>query len=86
MNAYRDFNNQTNTFSPISINDYLERISYDPNRNITGCTRNGTGSRLAMDMFTYRYYRNTNQLAHVGDAVNSGNTDDIDNQKQNNWL
>jgi YD repeat-containing protein len=89
MNAYRGFDNQTNTFSPIAIDDYKERITYDPNGNIMGYTRNGTtqtGKQMAMDNMSYNYTAGTNKLTHVNDAVSSGNyPEDIDDQAAGNY-
>jgi RHS repeat-associated protein len=66
MNAYKNNpgNTQPNTFSPVVMPDYKERISYDPNGNILSYHRNGTSAPpvqgtgtggTAMDQLTYKY-------------------------------
>jgi RHS repeat-associated protein len=75
----------------VPLDDYKERISYDPNGNITGYLRNGTtsGSRmLAMDNLSYNYYPLTNQLSSVTEAVTAtaNYTEDIDPQGTNNYI
>ncbi len=66
MNAYKNnpANTQPNTFSPELMDDYRERISYDPNGNILTYDRNGTtappkaGTGTGgkdMDVLTYKY-------------------------------
>jgi len=78
-------------FSPVvsltPIDDYKERVSYDPNGNITKYLRNGVSSvNLAMDSLTYNYSANTNQLDHVDDSVSNTNyTEDIDDQSTANY-
>ncbi|MEO9023275.1 MAG: RHS repeat-associated core domain-containing protein [Ginsengibacter sp.] len=69
MDAYNGLNNTTNVFTPVSINDYKERISYDANGNIKSYLRNGNAARLSMDNLTYTYKPNTNQLDKVTDAA-----------------
>ncbi|MEO9023281.1 MAG: hypothetical protein ABI237_18550 [Ginsengibacter sp.] len=54
MDAYNGLNNATNVFTPVSINDYKERISYDANGNIQSYLRNGNAERLSMDNLTYQ--------------------------------
>jgi RHS repeat-associated protein len=81
MDAYRGQNAAANTWStPVNNLDYQERISYDPNGNITNYQRNGR-TTTAMDNLSYSYTTNTNKLRRVTDAVPSGNyTEDLDNQ------
>jgi len=60
-----------------------ERTSYDENGNILTYVRHGntTVGPLAMDSLNYHYYKHTNQLAQVNDAVPAGNyLNDIDNE------
>lgn len=57
------------TFIPVSVNDYQEQISYDPNGNILTYVRNGDAARTAMDSLTYFYKLNTNHLHNVTDAA-----------------
>jgi RHS repeat-associated protein len=89
MNAYKNFNNQNNTFSPIAVDDYKERVTYDPMGNILSYNRNGTTASarpLAMDSLSYNYINNTNKLSHVTDGVSAINyTEDIDNQGAGNY-
>jgi RHS repeat-associated protein len=89
MDAYGGLNTATNTFSPIQLDDYKERITYDPNGNILTYLRHGNpggGQPVAMDSLTYSYYPNTNQLQHIGDnPAYSGNyATDIDDQSNPN--
>ena len=44
MNAYKNnpANTQPNTFMPEIMDDYRERVTYDPNGNILTYHRNGT--------------------------------------------
>jgi hypothetical protein len=89
LNANRGLNNATNTWAPVAIQDYSERISYDPNGNIGTYLRNGStagGKPLAMDNLTYTYKPGTNQLSHVADAVPAANYSiDIDGQNTLNY-
>ncbi|BAV06167.1 YD repeat-containing protein [Filimonas lacunae] len=85
MDAYNGINTTTGTFTPIKLNDYKERISYDPNGNIQSYLRNGVttnGIYPAMDSLTYDYYANNNRLKHIGDNTTYTNnySTDIDNQ------
>jgi len=68
MDAYNGLNNATNVFTPVTINDYKERISYDANGNIKTYLRNGNAARLSMDDLTYTYKPNTDQLDKVVDT------------------
>jgi RHS repeat-associated protein len=78
-----------NHWTPISLDDYKETLTYDPNGNILTNKRNGTTANsnpLAMDDLTYHYQANTNKLTYVSDAVSAGNyTNDIDNQSSGNY-
>jgi hypothetical protein len=88
MDAFSGLNVNTNSFKPVQVDDYKERVSYDPNGNILKYLRNGTtaGSRpLGMDDLTYNYYASTNKLSGLNDAVPSSNyTEDIDDQGTGN--
>ncbi len=66
MNAYKNdpANTVAETFSPLVMKDYKERISYDPNGNILSYLRNGTSATapagqgswgINMDQLTYKY-------------------------------
>src|SRR5690606_13727569 len=95
MDAYTGLNSSTNAWTPVSTDDYKERISYDGNGNILAYLRNGTtlNSRpQTMDELTYGYNLDgngrllNNRLRHVKDAVSSGNyTTDIDDQGDDNY-
>ncbi|MCC6288562.1 MAG: hypothetical protein IT249_11825 [Chitinophagaceae bacterium] len=69
MDVYNGLNVNNGTFTPISVNDYKERVSYDPNGNILTYTRNGDAARLSMDDLSYSYTANTNRLHKVIDAA-----------------
>lgn len=91
MDAFDGLNLTAQTFTPVHLNDYLERVSYDPNGNITKYLRNGTtsgGRQLAMDDLTYNYDPNNNQLTSVTDAVTAtaNYSEDIDGQGTNNYI
>jgi len=85
--TYNGLNPTTGVFTPVQINDYKERLSYDPNGNIMSYLRNGaSATNLAMDDLHYQYNATTNQLNHVADNVSSANyTEDIDNQNTDNY-
>jgi RHS repeat-associated protein len=89
MFAFKGVNTATNTFTPIAINDYKEKITYDANGNILTYKRNGVTGVVAggpgglnMDDLAYDYIPNSNKLKRVTDnPANSGNyPDDIDDQ------
>jgi RHS repeat-associated protein len=94
MQAYKGLNEASNTWAPISINDYSEATTYDPNGNILSYNRNGAPSANMpekMDEMSYDYIPGKNQLLHVGDNpaydgnYNAGNgTVDINNQTNAN--
>ena len=87
MDAYSGLNS-SNAFTPVLLDDYKERISYDANGNILTYTRNGNkaGAQKAMDDLTYQYKNNSNQLKRVRDAVPATNyPEDIDDQPANNY-
>src|SRR3954464_13127076 len=72
MNAYEGLDNATNSFTPIALEDYKERITYDANGNIKTYLRNGsTAQGLSMDDLSYSYNLDANgklvnnRLRHV---------------------
>jgi RHS repeat-associated protein len=69
MNAYSGINNATNSFNPVVMEAYKERVSYDANGNIKTYLRNGDVARLSMDNMTYDYKAGNNQLDKVVDAA-----------------
>jgi len=89
MDAWGGLNNNTNQFTPVSLNGaYQERITYDPNGNILTYKRNGdkAGAQQKMDELTYNYKNNNNQLKRVRDAAPAANySEDIDDQPANNY-
>jgi len=89
MDAWGGLNNNTNQFTPVSLNGaYQERITYDPNGNIRTYKRNGdkAGAQQRMDELTYDYKNNNNQLKRVRDAAPAANySEDIDDQPANNY-
>ena len=86
MDMFNGLNVSTGAFTPVSITDYQERISYDPNGNILTYQRNGHSAKPAMDSMTYSYASGKNQVTHVDDVVAEDNyTKDIDDQNSNNY-
>ena len=71
MDAYEGLNNSTNSFTPITLNDYKERISYDANGNILSYQRNGTGANVNLNNYSYTYINGTNRLSGITNSVNS---------------
>lgn len=67
--VYNGLNVSSGTFTPVSVNDYKERVSYDPNGNILTYDRHGDAARLSMDSLKYFYTANTNRLHKVTDAA-----------------
>jgi RHS repeat-associated protein len=74
MDAYNGLTPTAGTFVPVSISDYQERVSYDPNGNILSYQRNGDAARPSMDNLSYYYKSNTNQLHKVTDAAADATT------------
>jgi RHS repeat-associated protein len=69
MDVFNGLNPVAGTFTPVSVSDYQERVSYDPNGNILTYLRNGDAARLSMDNLSYSYNTGTNQLQKVTDAA-----------------
>jgi RHS repeat-associated protein len=80
MDAFKGWSPVNNTFTPVQIPDYQERVSYDPNGNIGTYVRHGYGSNIPMDSLTYNYYSSTNQLAQIVDGAASTYTTDLKTQ------
>lgn len=86
MQVFKGLTVSTNSWSPVSIDDYKEAVSYDPNGNILYYNRKGApeiGKPLEMDSLNYVYYANTNQLRQVKDNTGTTNnyaTEDINHQ------
>jgi RHS repeat-associated protein len=77
MDAYNGLNVSTGTFTPgTPLDDYKERIGYDPNGNILSYQRNGDAARPVMDILTYNYTPGTNRLHKVTDLATDAPTAD----------
>ncbi len=76
MDAYNGLNVNNGTFTPISVSDYRERVSYDPNGNILTYDRHGNAARLSMDSLKYFYTANTNRLHKVTDDATDASPGD----------
>lgn len=90
MQAQKGLNAATNTWTPVALPDFQEKISYDENGNILSYKRNGNntfaGKPLAMDSLTYGYQSGTNKLDFIADGIAAANYDnDIDNQSAGNY-
>ncbi len=82
MNAYKGFNNSTNSITLAVTGDYKERVSYDANGNILNYLRNSNAARPgAMDNMAYSYKPGTNQLDKVVDNAADVATNEYDNYK-----
>ncbi len=89
MQAYKGLNESTNVWTPISIQDYAEGTTYDPDGNILTYSRNGApevGMPQKMDDLSYEYYAGNNRLKRVGDnsSLTGNYTEDIDDQADPN--
>lgn len=88
MQAYKGLNDAANTWTPIAIEDYKERVAYDPDGNIRSYVRYGspsiTGKQQLMDSLNYEYWDagKNNFLRRVTDDVsfNGYYNGDIDHQ------
>ncbi|MFY0254662.1 hypothetical protein ACDQ55_11985 [Chitinophaga sp. 30R24] len=90
MNAHRGLDQTTNTWTPISVDDFKEDITYDPNGNILTYNRHGNNTwahkSQLMDQLTYHYQAGTNKLSWIHDEVGAGEYDnDIDPQTSGNY-
>lgn len=91
MNTAHNLNAATNTWAPINVSDFGERISYDPNGNILTYDRHGNstwaGKSMSMDSMRYHYEPGKNQLLSISDDVSPTAYDnDIDGQVSNNYV
>jgi hypothetical protein len=90
MDALHNLDATSNAWTPSSLNDFKERVSYDANGNILSYLRNGsetfTGKSNDMDNLTYTYLPGKNQLDHINDLVDKDLYDnDIDAQNAGNY-
>lgn len=74
MNAYEWLNNSTNSFSAITLDDYMERLTYDANGNILSYIRNGFGSGIAMNDYGYTYEAGSNRLSELYNSAGGGHS------------
>lgn len=86
----RGLNSTNNTWTPVVLQDFKEKISYDEDGNILTYARNGNNTfaakPLSMDQLTYNYQTGNNRLSFVSDTVRASNYDnDIDNQAAGNY-
>lgn len=90
MDAAHNLNTTTNNWEPISLDDYRERVSYDPNGNILTYNRNGdpstSGFNAGMDSLTYNYIAGTNKLDAITDYADDGQySNDLKTQDAGNY-
>ncbi|HEY9261442.1 hypothetical protein, partial [Chitinophaga sp.] len=90
-NAAHNLNTTTNTWMPVKVSDFGEKISYDPNGNILTYDRHGNatwaGKSLSMDSMQYHYEAGKNRLLSINDDVSPTAYDnDIDAQLANNYV
>jgi len=74
MNAYEWLNNSTNSFSAITLDDYMERLTYDANGNILSYIRNGFGAGIAMNDYSYTYEAGSNRLWELYNSAGGGHS------------
>jgi LysM repeat protein len=74
MNAYDGLNNSTNSFSAITLDDYMERLTYDANGNILSYIRNGFGAGIAMNDYSYTYEAGSNRLWELYNSAGGGHS------------
>jgi YD repeat-containing protein len=71
VNTYKGLNPATNNWNVVSIDDYREELSYDPNGNIQTYKRNGSGNNLNLNNYSYTYQANTNRLISLKNSVDN---------------
>lgn len=89
MQTFKGLDSISNVWTPVAIDDYKERVTYDPDGNIKEYIRYGSpsiaGKQKLMDSLAYGYYNaDKNFLKRVNDntAFSGYYTGDIDNQTQ----
>ncbi|SFW87305.1 hypothetical protein [Chitinophaga sancti] len=90
MQVSKGLNTTTNSWTPVALDDFKEKVTYDANSNILKYLRNGNhslaGTQLSMDSLTYHYKTGTNKLDFINDSVPAGNyAEDIDAQSAGNY-
>ena len=70
MFTYNGLNPATNNWNVSAIDDYREQLSYDANGNIKTYLRNGSGSSLNLNNYSYSYIAGTNKLQSITNSVN----------------
>jgi len=58
MDAFTGLNTATNLWTPLSTQDYQERVGYDPNGNIISYKRNGAQAAGGLPMDSLHYFYN----------------------------
>ncbi len=71
MNAFKGLNTQTNSWTPIALDDYQEALSYDANGNILTYKRNGSGGNVNLNNYSYTYQNGSNRLIALKNAVDN---------------
>ncbi|MDB4920745.1 MAG: cell well associated RhsD protein [Mucilaginibacter sp.] len=89
--AFSGLNPTTNVWTPVSLNDYKENVSYDGNGNIKTYVRNGnylaTNTTAVMDNLTYNYSKDingvleNNRLTYPSELSKNGNSEIIIQKK-----
>jgi RHS repeat-associated protein len=90
MDAQHGLDAATNTWTPVTVPDFGERVTYDPNGNILKYKRNGNstwaGKSEFMDSLNYYYEPGRNRLNFITDSVDLAEYDvDIDGQLKDNY-
>ncbi len=89
MDAYKGIDTAAGTFTPSLLDDYKERITYDPNGNILSYLRHGysdASHQTPMDSLVYHYVSGRNQLNYFDDGVTVNSyTTDVKGQSAGNY-
>lgn len=73
VDVFEGISNTNNSFTPVALNDYKERLTYSANGNIQTYLRNGTGATINLNNYSYSYTSGTNRLTSITNSV-SGQT------------
>ncbi len=71
MNAFKGLNTETNSWTPIALDDYQETLSYDANGNILTYKRNGSGGNVNLNNYSYTYQNGSNRLINLKNTVDN---------------
>uniref|UniRef100_UPI0031DA91BA RHS repeat protein n=1 Tax=Chitinophaga sp. TaxID=1869181 RepID=UPI0031DA91BA len=90
MNTSKGLVESTNSWQPEVLNDFSEKVKYDPNGNILQYLRNGNhtfaGAGIVMDSLKYTYRPGTNKLDFIYDTVSTKRyNNDLDAQLTGNY-